>query len=111
MGPSGAKAAFENVKGRISQIDDDKVHTGESLSLNLLHEKAHELSRFATREEETAKESLLNGNYDEPSEKNEKAIRRRIQSLMSSAKGNMPDEFHTNEAVSRGRKVKRVPVR
>ena len=51
MGPSGAKSAYENVRGRIAQVDDDQVKSGESLTLNLLHEKAHELSRFASREE------------------------------------------------------------
>jgi hypothetical protein len=111
MGPSGAESAYENVKGRIAQVDDDKVKSGESLTLNLLHEKAHELSRFATREEQTAKEALLEGNFDEPIESNERAIRQRINQLMNKAKGNLPDEFHTNEAVSRGRKVRRVPVR
>ena len=57
--PSGAQSAYENVRTRIEQIDDDQVKTGEGLVLNLLHEKAHELSRFATRKEPTIKEELL----------------------------------------------------
>jgi len=82
------------------------------LFLNLVHEKSHELSKFAEKVT-TPKEELLDGNYAEPTDTNEIRIRKKIQKLLDEAKGNEPDTMHANESVStatkRGRKVARVP--
>ena len=98
LGPAGVKSAYENVKDRIRQTDDDVIKTGEGLVLNLLHEKASELSKFANKEQ-TPKQKLLEGNYDEPTEKNEARIRMKIQKLLADGGDNLPDDYHTNESV------------
>lgn len=77
LGPAGVESAYENVKERINQADDDKAKSGDGLVINLLHEKAQELSKFATKKE-TPKSKLMDGNYDEPTEMDEDKIRRQI---------------------------------
>lgn len=49
MGPAGVESAYQNVQERIKETDDDKIKTGDGLFLNLIHEKSHELSKFAEK--------------------------------------------------------------
>ena len=76
-----------------------------------MHEKSHELSRFAEKVE-TPKDRLLEGNFKEPRLNDEDVVRRRIASLMRTYAGEQPDSFHTNESVSNsGRRVRRPKLR
>jgi len=74
FGPAGTQSAYDNVVERIKQTDDDKIKTGDGLVLNLLHEKANVLSKFGTKQR-SEKESLLDGNYDEPTCPHEAQVR------------------------------------
>lgn len=46
---AGVEQAFESVVNRIIDTTADPLGKGESLMLDLLHEKSHELSRFAVK--------------------------------------------------------------
>ena len=71
------------------------------MALDFLHEKSHELSRFA-KPANTLKEDLLGDNITEPVVSNsEEEVRRRIAALMNTYAGNQPDKFHKNESVDR----------
>jgi len=49
FGPAGVKSAYDNVKTRVLETSNDTLKTGEGLITSLLHEKSHELSRFASK--------------------------------------------------------------
>jgi hypothetical protein len=55
---AGAGYAYNAVKERIVKSSQDPLKIGETLALDLLHEKSHELSRFAERVE-SPKDLLL----------------------------------------------------
>ena len=81
------------------------------MALDLLHEKSHELSRFAEKVE-TPKDRLLEGNFKEPRLNDEDVVRRRIASLMRTYASEQPDSFHKNESVNNsGRRVRRPKLR
>jgi len=79
--------------------------------LNLLHEKSHELSKFGRQESKSAKEELLGDNYSSPTESNEQSIRNKIDRLLRKTEENQPDDFHTNESVKKGRRVRTPRLR
>lgn len=107
----GAYGAYKTVNDRIKSVADP-LQAGENLALDFLHEKSHELSRFA-KPIDTPKEDLLGDNIAEPVVSNsEDEVRRRIAQLMETYAGNQPDKFHKNESVDRqGRRVVRPKLK
>lgn len=102
-----AGSAYRSVRDRINKTTQDPLKTGESLAVDLLHEKSHELSRFAEKVA-TPKDELLEGNLLNPSNEDEQDVRSRISALMNKYASNQPDKFHMNESVDKsGRRVRR----
>lgn len=81
MEPAGAESAYKSVVERVKTTSQDSLKMGESLIVDILHEKSHDLSRFA-KKQSSAVEQLLEGNLTEPSA-SEKSSRRTIDKLMS----------------------------
>lgn len=48
---AGVKEAYKSVTKRVKETSQDPLRLGETLILDLLHEKSHELSRFAVKVE------------------------------------------------------------
>ena len=107
---AGVEQAFETVVNRIIDTSADPLGKGETLMLDLLHEKSHELSRFAVKVA-TPVEKLLGSNMDEPTQADEQQVRRSIERLLQKYGQNKADQYHENESVKKGRRVVRPKLK